>query len=178
MPSYIALLRGVNVGGNTLRMERLRALCEELGLKDVRTYVQSGNVVFAAGRSSAHWARTLAQALAGEARLPVLVIVRSATDMARIVADNPFLKEKGIDTTKLHVTFLENAPARNAVKALEALPSGADRFVQAGEEIYVHCPNGYGNTKLSNTAFEKALGLRATTRNWNTVNKLREMAKT
>src|SRR5262249_46708864 len=160
------LLRGVNVGGNTLRMERLRALCEELGLENVRTYVQSGNVVFDAGRSSAHWARALAQVLEGEARLPVSVIVRSGPDMERIVASNPFLKQKGIDTTRLHVTFLEKAPAKTAIKALDALPAGIDRFVHVGEEVYVHCPNGYGNTKLSNTAFEKALGVRATTRNW------------
>jgi uncharacterized protein (DUF1697 family) len=178
MPSYIALLRGVNVGGNTLRMERLREVCQDLGLQDVRTYVQSGNVVFAAGRSSAHWAQRLAQALEGEARLPVSVIVRSAADMARIVAANLFLKEKGIDAARLHVTFLEKVPEKTAIKALDALPSGTDRFVHAGEEIYVYCPNGYGNTKLSNTAFEKALGVRATTRNWNTVNKLHEMANT
>ena len=174
MPSYIALLRGVNVGGNTLRMERLRALCEELGLKDVRTYVQSGNVVF----SAAHWARAIAQVLEGEARLPVSVIVRSSADMARIIASNPFLNEKGIDTKRLHVTFLEKTPAKSAIKALDTLPSGTDRFVHVGEEVYVYCPNGYGNTKLSNTAFEKALAVRATTRNWNTVNKLCEMAKT
>ena len=178
MPSYIALLRGVNVGGNTLRMERLRALCEELGLKDVRTYVQSGNVVFSAGRSAAHWARAIAQVLEGEARLPVSVIVRSSADMARIIASNPFLNEKGIDTKRLHVTFLEKTPAKSAIKALDTLPSGTDRFVHVGEEVYVYCPNGYGNTKLSNTAFEKALAVRATTRNWNTVNKLCEMAKT
>jgi uncharacterized protein (DUF1697 family) len=176
MPTYIALLRGVNVGGNMLRMERLRALCEELGTKHVRTYVQSGNVVFEAGRSSAHWAAALARALDGEARLPVSVIVRTAADVARILAANPFLTEKGMDVTRLHVTFLERAPAKAAVKALDALPAGTDRFRHAGEEIYVHCPNGYGNTKLSNSAFEKALGIRATTRNWNTVNKLCAMA--
>src|SRR5580704_7221374 len=138
MPTYVALLRGVNVGRNVLKMERLHALCGELGLKNVRTYVQSGNVVFDAGRSSAHWARALEQKLAGESRLAVSVVVRSAADMRRILAGNPFLRETGIDAARLHVTFLDRAPAKPALKALQALSSGPDRFHWAGTEIYLH----------------------------------------
>ena len=80
-----------------------------------------------------------------------------------------------VDAARLHVTFLDRVPTKQALKALETLSSGPDRFHCAGTEIYLHCPNGYGRTKLSNTAFERLLGLKATTRNWNTVNKLCEL---
>jgi uncharacterized protein (DUF1697 family) len=173
---FIALLRGVNVGGNTLSMERLRAVCAELGVKDARTYVQSGNVVFAAPGSAARWATALERELAGESRLAVSVIVRTAAEMAKVVAGNPFASEKGVDPAKLHVTFLQRAPVRAALKRLDSLSAGTDRWKVAGMAIYLHCPNGYGRTKLSNTALERALGVRATTRNWNSVNKLCDMA--
>lgn len=177
MATYIALLRGVNVGRNSLKMERLRALCAEMGLENVRTYVQSGNVVFEAVRGAgAHWAQALEQKLAGESRLPVTVLVKTAAEMAGIVAANPFLKEKSIDAAKLHVTFLRQAPAKSTIGKLDRLAVGADRFRCAGTEIYLHCPNGYGGTKLSNNALEKALAMPATTRNWNTVRKLCEMS--
>ncbi len=177
MAAYIALLRGVNVGGNMLKMDRLRELCAKLGMQNVRTYVQSGNVVFQAQGSGAQWAELLERKLMGETRLPVTVIVRSAAEMAAILAGNPFLKEKGIDTARLHVTFLQQASAKSAVDSLANLKAGLDRLRCIGKEIYLHCPNGYGQTKLSNNALEKALGVKATTRNWNTVQKLCEMAK-
>jgi uncharacterized protein (DUF1697 family) len=176
MPGFIALLRGVNVGGNTLSMERLRAVCAELGVENARSYVQSGNVVFAATGSAARWATALEGKLASETRLAVTVIVRTAAEMAKIIAGNPFLPEKGIDPAKLHVTFLQQAPAKTAVKMLDSLNAGADRLELVGKEIYLHCPNGYGRTKLSNNALEKVLRTRATTRNWNTVNKLCQMS--
>jgi len=175
MPTYVALLRGVNVGGNTLKMDRLRAVCAELGLKNVRTYVQSGNMVFAAQKSASHWARVLERSLVGESRLTVSVMVRSAADMARVVAGNPFVDEKGIDHARLAVTFLDRVPAKSALHALAALPSVPDRFVHAGAEIYLHCPGGFAATKLTNNAFEKLLSVRATSRNWNTVNRLHAM---
>ena len=175
MPIYVALLRGVNVGQNLLKMERLRELCAEMRLKNVRTYVQSGNIVFEGEKTAEHWCQSLEKRLAGETRLPATVIVRTAAEIAKVLASNPFLNEKGIDATKLHVTFLKQEPEKNAVEVLGKLKAGADRFQWIEKEIYLHCPEGYGRTKLSNTAMEKVLGVRATTRNWNTVNKLHEM---
>jgi uncharacterized protein (DUF1697 family) len=176
MPVYIALLRGVNVGQNVLKMDRLRALCAELGLKNVRTYVQSGNIVFEAKGSPSHWGQALERKLAGESRLAVSVIVKTASEMAKVLKDNPFLTEKGIDPGRLHVTFLQQVPPKAALPALDNLDPGSDRFKCVGQEIYLHCPNGYGTTKLTNNLFEKLLSVRATTRNWNTVNKLVEMS--
>lgn len=175
MPIYVALLRGVNVGQNILRMDRLRAVCSELRLNNVRTYVQSGNVVFESQGTAAHWSQALERKLAGETRLPVTVMVRTAAELSKVLADNPFLSRKEIDKTKLHVTFLQHAPAKSAVEALGKVKAGVDRFVWIGKEIYLHCPDGYGRSKLSNSVIEKILSLRATTRNWNTVNQLHEM---
>jgi uncharacterized protein (DUF1697 family) len=175
MPIYVALLRGVNVGQNILRMNRLREVCSEMRLKNVRTVLQSGNVVFEGQGSATHWSQALERGLAGETRLPVTVIVRTATEIAKVLEENPFLTGEEIDTTRLHVTFLEDAPAKTTVEALGKVRAGVDRFRWVGKEIYLHCPDGYGRTKLSNTVIEKILSLRATTRNWNTVNKLHDL---
>jgi uncharacterized protein (DUF1697 family) len=175
MNCYVALLRGVNVGQNVLRMERLRELCGDLKLKNVRTYVQSGNVVFEADGMASKWAQALERKLAGETRLPVTVIVKTAADIAEVLAANPFLKEKGVDPVRLHVTFLQQAPHGAALDALARIQAGPDRLRWAGTEIYLSCPEGYGRSKLSNGTIEKVLKVRATTRNWNTVNELHRM---
>jgi len=106
----------------------------------------------------------------------VPVIVKTANELEKLVRNNPFLKEKGIDLDKLHVTFLAEAPVKATLKNLDRLPLKPDRFILKGTELYIHCPAGYGNTKLSNTAFERLLTVVATTRNWKTVNKLLAMA--
>jgi len=175
MPTYVALLRGVNVCRNTLKMDRLRALCSELGAKNVRTYVQSGNVVFEAQGTPSQWAAKLERKLASEARLPISVIVRTAAEVSRIVSGNPFLKEKGIDTARLAVTFLQEAPSKAALQALGALEIGSERFHCAGKDIYIHCPEGFADAKLY--SIDKVLQQKTTTRNWNTVNKLHEMCQ-
>jgi uncharacterized protein (DUF1697 family) len=176
MTTHIALLRGINVGGNTLRMERVRALFAELEFAAVRTYVQSGNVLFAAARPSAGLAALIEGRLAQETRLPVCVLIRTPAQLKRIVAANPFLKEPGIDARKLHVTFLAGRAPKRGLAALGAVNSRADRWHPAGEEIYLHCPDGYGRSKLNNSAIERLLATRATTRNWNTVRALCEMS--
>lgn len=173
MATYIALLRGVNVGGNILKMDRLREICAKLGANNPRTYVQSGNIVFEAVGAASEWTAKLEKKLAGESRLPVSVIVRTAAEMSAVLAGNPFLKEKGIDTARLAVTFLQNVPAKTALAALAALKIGTERFHCAGKEIYLHCPDGFANAKLY--TLEKVLAQRTTTRNWNTANKLCEM---
>jgi uncharacterized protein (DUF1697 family) len=96
--------------------------------------------------------------------------------MEQVIKRNPFLKETGIDSTKLHVTFLPEAASKDALKGLDRFPTKPDRFYVGRQEIYLYCPGGYGKTKLSNTAFEKALSMATTTRNWKTVGTLFEMA--
>jgi uncharacterized protein (DUF1697 family) len=174
MSTYIALLRGVNVGGNILKMHRLREICAKLGAKNPRTYVQSGNVVFEAAGSGSGWEAKLEKKLAGESRLPVSVIVRTGAEMSKVLVGNPFLKEKGIDTKRLAVSFLQRAPAKLALDALAALKIGNERYHCAGREIYLDCPNGFADSKLY--MLDKVLQQRTTTRNWNTVIKLCDMS--
>jgi len=178
MSTYISMLRGINVGGhNQIKMTALRELFEALGFEQVRTYIQSGNVVFKAGKSSAlQVSRKVEERIAKAFGFRVSVVTRTSAEMGSVIENNPFLKTKGIDPTRLHVTFLSEAPEPAALSKLEALAAAPDQFRGSGREIYLHCPNGYGNTKLSNNTLEQVLAVSATTRNWNTVNKLYEVS--
>jgi uncharacterized protein (DUF1697 family) len=172
--TYIALLRGINVGRNILKMDRLRELCAELGAENVRTYVQSGNVVFEAQGSAQQWTERLEKKLVGESRLPVHVIVRTASEICAIANGNPFLKEKGIETARLAVTFLQRAPSKEALAAFRAMDLGSERFHCTGMELYLHCPKGFADAKLY--TLDKVLAQKTTVRNWNTVMKLCDMS--
>lgn len=177
MPIYIAMLRGVNVGGHKAPMAELKAMCENLGLVEVRTYIQSGNVIFKAGKGSpATLCGKIETRFHKEFGFSSPVILRTPEEMKDAIGKNPFLTEKGIDVSRLHITFLAQLPSKDAAKKVEALKSPPDQLRVVGREIYLYCPEGYGNTKLHNNALEKAVGVAATTRNWNTVNKLWEMA--
>ena len=177
--TYVALLRGINVGGHKIiKMDQLRKAFEGLGYADVATYVQSGNVVFKApGKASDYLSKRIAEMLLGRFSMSVPVIVRTADEIGEVLRNNPFLQEGGIDTSKLHVTFLSHPPQRTAWKGLDAITGGPDQFRCSDQEIYLHCPNGFAGTKLSIAAFEKVLSVGATTRNWNTVNKLYQMVR-
>jgi uncharacterized protein (DUF1697 family) len=177
--TFVALLRGINIGGHKIiKMDQLRKAFQELGYEDVATYVQSGNVVFRTpAKISESLGKKIEEMLLRQFSMSVPVIVRTAKEVGGVLRNNPFLKERGIDVTRLHVTFLSHAPQKAALKGLDAIKAGPDRFHCCGQEIYLYCPNGFGGTKLSINAFEKVLAVDATTRNWNTVNKLNEMAR-
>jgi len=174
----IALLRGINVGGkNKIRMADLSAFFERLKYRDIRTYIQSGNVVFRMSNGpSDKIAARIAKAIDDRFGYEVAVIARTAGQMRATVAANPFLKERGIDTDKLHVTFLAREPAPELVSALGGISYPPDRFAVIGHDVFVHCPVRYGGTKLSNAFFERKLKVPATTRNLKTVLTLVEMA--
>jgi uncharacterized protein (DUF1697 family) len=173
--TWVALLRGVNLGArNKVSMADLRELFRDLGAEDVTTYVQSGNVVF---RSSA--ARgDLVQAIENEIRsrtgIDLTVVLRTKEELARLVAGNPFAHQP--DPTKLHVTFLAAPPDRRRVDALAEKRFEPDEFRVTQDAAYLHCPGGYGRSKLSNAFFETHLGVAATTRNWRTVTTLADLA--
>lgn len=176
--SYIFMIRGINVGGHKIvKMDALRKSFEKLGFKDVQTYVQSGNVVAKAPKQ-------VTVALEEKVRKQILkdfghevtVMVRSAEEMEAVIRANPFAKDASNDVTRLHVTFLSEIPESGGVKLLAKISAGADKYHCCGREVYLYCPGGYGESKLSNNALEKALSRNGTTRNWNTVNKLRDMA--
>ena len=178
MAIYVAMLRGINVGGQKIvKMESLRASFEGLGFSRVRTYVQSGNVVFEASKdSSSKLSSRIGEKILSDFGFTVPLILRTSGEMKKTVSDNPFLKEKGIDSSKLHITFLSGFPDATALRKLDTLDRGPDQFRVNGREIYLYCPEGYGRTKLSNTTFERLLSIDATTRNWKTVSTLAEMS--
>lgn len=158
MPIYIALLRGVNVGQNILKMDRLRGLCAELAFTSAVTYLQSGNVLFEAPGSASDCSDVLERRLSGETRLPVTVIVRTPAELGLIIRRNPFLRDKATDRAKLHVTFLAQPPAKETLAKLGAIKAGADQFHVLGKELYLYCPGGYGVSKLSNSAIKRRSG--------------------
>ncbi len=178
MPTYISMLRGINVSGHKrIKMSQLQEMFEALGFEQVRTYIQSGNVVFEAGTNSApDVSRKIEEKILSSFGFSVAVISKTPAELGKTLQDNPFLKKRGVDTSKLHITFLAKAPAETALKKLGALNAGSDQWQCRGSGVYLYCPNGYGTTKLSNNALEKVLSVTATTRNWRTVNQLYQMA--
>jgi len=172
------MLRGINVGGQKIvNMEKLRASFEKLGFGRVRTYVQSGNVIFEASKTSSDiFSKSIEGKILSDFGFSVVLVLRSSDEMKKIANDNPFLKEKGIDHSKLHITFLSQLPAKAALGKLDSLNAVPDQFRIRDREVYLYCPNGYGHSKLSNTTFEKLLSVQATTRNWKTVKTLVEMS--
>ena len=177
MKTYVALLRGINLGArNKVAMADLRALIDRLGAEDVATYVQSGNVVFKSSDGAEKLTGAIQRRIRRDLGLSVSVLVLTRPQLAKVLAGNPFAKGKR-DPAKLHVTFLAEKPARTKVSKLDPERAEPDEFRLVGKQIYLHCPNGYGRTKLTNAYFEKQLGVTATTRNWRTVTKLGELTR-
>ncbi|MEO3786901.1 DUF1697 domain-containing protein [Actinocorallia sp. B10E7] len=176
MPGYIALLRGINVGGGTrIGMAALRELFADLGHSEVKTYLQSGNVLFTSDRPSEGLAGELENRIAADLGVNARVLLRTGDDLGRVFAGNPFLDRES-DPVKLHVTFLEETPTPEQAAKLERPSGETAEFSLEGREVYLHCPDGYGRTKLNNAFLERRLGIAATTRNWKTVTALRDLA--
>jgi uncharacterized protein (DUF1697 family) len=173
--TYSALLRGINLGSHKrMAMADLRALVEGVGCDDVRTYVQSGNVVFRSARGAADLARAIARAIDKQLGLDVTVVIRTDRQLRDLVANNPFIRSK-IQPKTLYVTFLAERPDRSRVQELLEGSFEPERFEVAGEDVYLYFPHGYGRVKLNNATLERGLGVAATTRNWRTVTALAEL---
>jgi uncharacterized protein (DUF1697 family) len=177
--TLIALLRGINVSGQkSVKMVDLAALLESLGFENVRTYIQSGNVVFASSSADVgKIGKQIGEAIRVKFGFEVTVIVRTAEELGKIISGNPLLKLPGIDEDRLHVTLLSEPPDAKAVAQLAMGESKNEKYRVLGREAYLYCPDGYGTSKLNNSAFEKKLGVRATTRTWKTMRALYEMAR-
>lgn len=175
--THVALLRGINVGGkHPVPMAELRGVFEGLGCEDVRTYIQSGNVVYRAAEPLApRVAGAAAKALARRYGFEVPVVTRSAAELAAVAEANPFL-DRGAGPKALHVVFLADRPDPASVAALDPDRSPPDEFVVRGREIYLYLPNGAARSKLTNDWFDRSLRTTSTARNLRTVGKLLEMA--
>ena len=177
MATYISLIRGINVGGHKkIKMEDLREAVEAQGFKRVRTYVQSGNIVFEAPKQAATAvSRKIETVIKKKFGHDAAVITKTPEDLQTVLAANPFLQEKAIDPAYLHVVFLAETPEASGIKRLETVSSGSDRYHWKNDILFLHLPNGAGNSKLAAAPFERWLGVQATARNWRTVSNLYQM---
>lgn len=172
--TWVALLRGINVGGrNTVPMAALRRVCEEAGCGDVRTVIQSGNVVFTSDdRDRAQLRQRLEEAVATAFDVPSTVVLLKAAELGALVRAHPF----GDDGAHTFVTFLAEKPKPDAVRALADRDVAPDRVEVRGSDVFLHLPNGVTGARLSGTLVERLLGVPGTARNWRTVTKLVELA--
>jgi len=177
MPLHLALLRAINVGGhNKIAMADLRDLAESLGLRQSKTLLQSGNLVFEGGQRAPSALEALLESETHK-RLGVAVdyLVRSAAEWRAIIAANPFRREARSDPSHLVVMCMKDAPRAAALKALQAAIKGPEVVRADGRQVYITYPAGIGTSKLTSAVIEKQLGTRGTARNWNTVLKLDAM---
>ena len=172
---YVALLRGVNVGGrNKLPMAGLRDVCTEAGCAAVQTYIQSGNVVFKAAQDLAERVPEIVSiAIRQRFGFETAVVVRSKEELRQVVASNPL--DTSADPRFLHVAFLENSPGADAVARLDPERSPPDVFEVRGGNVYLHYPNGVARSRLTNEYLAAQLQTVSTTRNWRTVLALLDM---
>lgn len=179
MTTQVALLRAVNVAGkNLVAMADLREMLEELGFTDVRTLLQSGNLVFQSNRlAGAALESKLEAETAKRLKVSCDYFVRTTAEWAKVVAQNPFLDEAERDPGHLVVMFLKAAADAKAVKSLVAAIQGPEIVRAMGKQLYIVYPAGIGRSKLTNALIEKHLGTRGTGRNWNTVLKLAAMVQ-
>lgn len=176
MNTYIALFRGINVGGsNILPMKELVALLQSLGCENVRTYIQSGNAVFRhAEHSPPRLSARIRAALRDSHGFAPDVLILTADRLERAVASNPF-PDAEAGPSKLHVFFLAAVPDNPDIESLEKMRAESERFVLRGDVAYFHAPDGIGRSRLA-AGLEKALGVSGTGRNWRSVCKILEMA--
>jgi uncharacterized protein (DUF1697 family) len=176
---YISILRGINVSGQKkIKMADLKSLYELLGLKNVVTYIQSGNVIFdVETKNIAKLKSTIEKTIEEKYEFHVPVAIRTNREMANIIENNPFgpinLAEDG---TKILVTFLSSKPTEANISSLQQYVAAPEKLFVVEKEAYLYCPNGYGKSKLSNTFLEHKLEVEATTRNWKSVHKLSELS--
>jgi uncharacterized protein (DUF1697 family) len=177
VPAYVCLLRGVNLGPRRrVDMKALGEVFARLGHQDVTTYVQSGNVVFTGRKARpTTLARAIEKQIAEDLGVDATALVLTAEELADVADANPFLGA-GADPTTLHVTFLSDEPDAKGLERVDPAGFAPDEFRVRGREVYLRCPNGYGRSKLNNAFWEKTARVAATTRNWRTVTKLRELA--
>lgn len=174
MPTYVAILRGINVSGQKkIPMAELRQILERHEWKNLKTYIQSGNVVFeTTPKDPLELSGKIAESIMKQYGFEVPVITLTAAEIRSIIDANPFANK---DLSKVHVTFLAIEPDPGLVKQLPVSNNPKEAYRVMGKAVYVYCPDGYGRTKIHNMFFEKKLKVTATTRNWKTCLQLAAM---
>lgn len=179
MTTYISILRGINVSGHKIiKMDALRQTYAELNFRNIQTYIQSGNVIFQDKKSNTgDLEKKITKKIINDFGFDVPVLVKELTEIKDVLGNNPFINKRKKDVSYLHVTFLSNKPLNDNIDKIQGKKYAPDEFILRGKTIYLFCPNGYGNTKLTNTFFENKLRVTATTRNWKTTNELVNIAE-
>ena len=177
MTAYVSLFRGINVGGNhQARMADLKAVHESLGLRDVVTYIQSGNVVFHSAEADApQLQRQIEAAFEHQFGFHSDVIVRTLDEFNEVVAKNPFQGQQDKESKWVVVMFLAARPDDTAQDTLHKAYDGSEEIFIIGQDMYIYYPNGMGRSKLSGSFIEKKLKTAGTARNWNTMLRLQEL---
>jgi uncharacterized protein (DUF1697 family) len=178
METYIALLRGINVSGHKMiKMDELKRVLCALNFSNIRTYIQSGNIIFETEKQdSTFLEKQIGEIIFKNFGFSIPAVIRNREELEKIHKKNPFLGKRNEPVDKLHVTLLSEEPDPLYLKKMEGSLFLPDEFVISGREVYLFCPNGYGRTKLTNTFFENRLKLTATTRNWKTIETMLKMS--
>lgn len=173
MPTCIALLRGINMGGNKkLAMSDLRAMAEKLGLAEVQTLLQSGNLVFSSAKKPDDLEALLETSLGKQLILSTHVLVRTAPEWKKLIAGNPYAKEAARDPGHLALMLLKHKPSAASVAMLKKAIVGREVFEAEGRALYAYFPDGFGNSKFTTALIDRTLSTTVTARNWNTVLKI------
>ena len=178
MTTYISILRGINVSGQKIiKMDALRKMYENLGFQSVKTYIQSGNVIFKSKDSKIDGVvQTISRQIKKDFGFDVPVIVLTIDKLKKIIKNSPFSKDLRKDPSFLHVTFLSSKPKSFEREVIETKRSNKEEISFSDDAVYLYCPDGYGISKLSNSFLETKLKVGATTRNWKTTNELLKIA--
>ena len=179
MTTFVSLFRGINVGGHqAIRMGELKDLHESLGLRDVVTYIQSGNVVFTSDDADlAQLPGQIEDGFAQKFGFHVNVMVRTSAELRDIIENNPFQNQPMKESKWVVVMFLATRPGSTALEDLQKTYVGPEEFYLVGQELYIYYPNGIGRSKLSNALIEKKLKTMGTGRNWNTILQLQKLVQ-
>ena len=177
MNTKIAILRGINVGGKRrILMNDLKALCEQLELEQIQTYIQSGNLIFNSYKENTDLEGILEKSILERFGFDVPVIVRTLKELETSISRNPFF-DKNADIDHLHLTFLKKKPEKENLEKIKSCNYEPERFKIEENDVFIFCEGKYHKSKLSNNFFEKKLKVGATTRNWKTVLKLLDLGK-
>lgn len=176
MQKYISLLRGINVSGQKkIKMADLKIHFESIGFSNIKTYIQSGNIIFCSNiNNTSKIKESIEKKILDVYNFSVPVMVLTKSKIEKTIIDNPFNTNK-IDLSKLAITFLDAIPKNKSIENIEKFQDKNEEFIISDNVIYFYCPIGFGKTKLTNNFFEKKLKVTATSRNWKTTNKLLEM---
>jgi uncharacterized protein (DUF1697 family) len=178
MPTFIALLRGINVSGHRIiKMATLKESCEAMGCTRVRTYLNSGNVIFDAKKGTARQhAEAMEKCILKDFGHEVTVMVKTPAELSRLITANPFAKHAGAEGKFLHGMLLSEKPKVSSLEDLKLPATPGEEVRLIGDVLYLFLPQGAGKTKLSNALLERKLGVSGTARNWNTIMALEKLA--